>query len=90
MFHTMYDGLRNARMLGSIRRNQLALIVPRLFRQHFSIRDDLSALTSYAQLLRLLHSGMVEAAQALLSSQLKRSEPCCWRGCVYWPSCRRR
>lgn len=75
MFHTMYDGLRNQRMLGSIRRNQFAMIVPRLFRQHFSIRDDLSALTSHAQLLRLLHSGSMEAAQVLLSSHLKRSEP---------------
>jgi DNA-binding GntR family transcriptional regulator len=75
MFHTMYENLRNARMLGSIRRNQFALIVPRLFRQHFSIRDDLAALTSYAQLLRLLGSGSVEAAQVLLGSQLARSEP---------------
>lgn len=74
MFHVMYEGLRNARMLGSIRRNQIALIVPRLFRQHFSIRDDLSPLMSYAQLVRLLHSDSIEAAQVLLSSHLKRSE----------------
>jgi len=75
LFQTMYDDLRNARLLGSIRRNQFALIVPRLFRQHFSIRDDLSALTSYVQLLRLLRSGSVDAAQVLLSSHLRRSEP---------------
>lgn len=75
MFHTLYEGLRNARMLGSIRRNQFALIVPRLFRRHFSIRDDLSALIFYEQQLRLLQSGMVDAAQVLLSSHLKRSEP---------------
>lgn len=75
MFHTMYEGLRNVRMLGSIRRNQIALIVPRLFRQHFPIHDDRAAQIVYAQIVRLLGSGSIEAAQVLLASQLKRSEP---------------
>jgi DNA-binding GntR family transcriptional regulator len=75
MFQTMFEGLRNARMLGSIRRNQIALIVPRLFRQHFPIDDDRSALIVYGQIVRLLSSGSVDAAQVLLASQIKRSEP---------------
>jgi hypothetical protein len=62
-------------MLGSIRRNQIALIVPRLFRQHFPIHDDRAALTVYAQIVRLLGSGSIDAAQVLLASQLKRAEP---------------
>ena len=75
MFHAMFEGLRNNRMLGSIRRNQIALIVPRLFRQHFPIDGDQPALEAYAQITRLLTSGSTEAAQVLLASQIKRSEP---------------
>lgn len=75
MFGTMYAQLRNARMLGSIRRNQVALIVPRLFRQHFPIRDDLPALIAYGQIVRLLCGGALEAAQVLLRTQIERSEP---------------
>lgn len=75
IFGTMYAELRNARMLGSIRRNQLALIVPRLFRQHFPIRDDLPALVAYGQIVRLLCAGAIEAAQVLLRTQIERSEP---------------
>lgn len=75
MFRTMYAGLRNARMLGSIRRNQVALIVPRLFRQHFPIRDDLPALVTYGQIVRLLAADAIEAAQVLLRTQVERSEP---------------
>lgn len=75
MFQSMYESLTNARMLGSIRRNQIALCVPRLFRQHFPIRDDLPALTAYGQIARLLASGSVQAAQVLLSSHLERTEP---------------
>lgn len=75
MFHTMFEGLRNARMLGAIRRNQLALIVPRLFRKHFPIDDDRAALAMYAHIVQLLGSGSIEAAQIMFASQLKRSEP---------------
>lgn len=75
MFQTMYEGLSNARMLGSIRRNQIALAVPRLFRQHFPIRDDLSALTLYGQIVRLLCSDSTRAAQVLLRTHLERGEP---------------
>lgn len=74
MFQTMYDGLRNTRMLGSIRRNQVALVVPRLFRQRFPLRDDLPALVSYAQILRLIREGSVPAAQVLLRTHLERVE----------------
>lgn len=75
MFGTMYAGLRNTRMLGSIRRNQVALIVPRLFRQHFPVRDDLPALVTYGQIVRLLCAGAIEAAIILLRTQIERSEP---------------
>ena len=75
MFEAMYQGLRNARMLGSIRRNQIALNVPRLFRQHFPIRDDLPALTLYSQIVRLLSTGSINAAQVLLRTHLERAEP---------------
>lgn len=75
MFQTMYENLRNARMLGSIRRNHISLSVPRLFRQHFPIRDDLPALTLYGQIVRLLFTGSVRAAQVLLHTHLERAEP---------------
>jgi DNA-binding GntR family transcriptional regulator len=74
MFGTMYAGLRNARMLSSIRRNQVSLIVPRLFRQHFSIRDDLPALQEYAQIVHHLRGGAASVAQVLLASHLARVE----------------
>lgn len=75
MFGTMYAGLRNTRMLGSIRRNQVALIVPRLFRRHFPVRDDLPSLVAYGQIVRLLCAEALEAAQILLRTQIERSEP---------------
>ncbi len=75
MFGTMYAGLRNTRMLGSIRRNQIALIVPRLFRQHFPVRDDFPALVSFGQIVRLIGADAIEAAMILLRTQIERSEP---------------
>jgi hypothetical protein len=75
MFGTMYAGLRNTRMLGSIRRNQVALIVPRLFRQHFPVRDDFQALVTYGQIVRLICADAIEAAMILLRTQIERSEP---------------
>ena len=74
MFGAMYEGLRNARMLSSIRRNQISLIVPRLFRQHFSIRDDLPALQEYAQIVHHLRGGAAGVAQVLLANHLARVE----------------
>jgi DNA-binding GntR family transcriptional regulator len=74
MFQTMYAGLRNARMLSSIGRNQISLIVPKLFRQHFPIRDDLPALREYSQIVHHLRTGSVDVAQVLLSSHLARVE----------------
>jgi DNA-binding GntR family transcriptional regulator len=74
MFGTMYAGLRNARMLGALGRNQISLIVPRLFRQHFPIRDDLPALREYAQIVHHLRSGSVAVAQVLLFNHLARVE----------------
>jgi DNA-binding GntR family transcriptional regulator len=74
MFQTMYKTLRNARMLSSIRRNQMALNVPRLFRRHFSIRDDRPALEQYAQIVRMLALGSTEAAQILLLRYLQGAE----------------
>lgn len=75
MFQTMYERLRNTRMLSSIRRNQVALGAPRIFRQHFPVRDDLPALLAYGQIARLVRTGSVEAAQVLLRTHLERVEP---------------
>ena len=66
MFVDMYDGVRNSRLLGSIRRNQLSLLVPRLFRRHFPIIDDLPALHEYAGILRHLRQGEVPQARDVL------------------------
>lgn len=74
LFHVMFDGLKNARMLSSIRRNQVALCVPRLFRQHFPLRDDRPALVTYSQIIRLMESGALQAAQVLLSTRLTDAE----------------
>ncbi|MDE3239046.1 MAG: GntR family transcriptional regulator [Paracoccaceae bacterium] len=74
MFGAMYDGLRNARMLGSIRRNQFALIIPTLFRQNFPNRDDRPDLVTYGQIVQQLQSGTAEAAQVLLRMHLERAE----------------
>lgn len=75
MFQTVYENLRNARMLGSIRRNQISLVVPRLFRQHFPIRDDLTALKSYGRIVDHLIAGSVESACKLLETHLIEVEP---------------
>lgn len=75
MFGTMYDGLRNSRMLGSIHRNQISLLVPRLFRHHFPMIDDLPSLHDYAQILHHLRAGAVNVAQVLLRNHLLRVEP---------------
>ncbi|MBK8438845.1 MAG: GntR family transcriptional regulator [Rhodobacter sp.] len=75
MFGTMYDGLRNSRMLGSIHRNQISLLVPRLFRHHFPMIDDLPSLQDYAQILHHLRMGAVNVAQVLLRNHLMRVEP---------------
>ena len=75
MFQTMYQGLRNRRMLGSIRRNQTSLIVPRLFREHFPVRDDLAALQAYAQVVHHLIAGTAELAAKLMENHLIRVEP---------------
>lgn len=74
MFNTMYDGLHNSRLLGSIQRNQISLLVPRLFRQHFPIRDDLPGLRDYAAILNYLLHGDIEAACAELRVHLRRTE----------------
>lgn len=75
MFQTTYDGLRNARMLGSIRRNQISLVIPRLFRQHFPIRDDLPALQSFRKIVDDLIAGSAESACKRLETHLKETEP---------------
>lgn len=75
MFHTMYNGLRNSRMLGSLRSNQISLVVPRLFRQHFPLRDDLDSLKDCAQILEHLLDGTVDTACMLLEAHLLRVEP---------------
>lgn len=74
MFGDMYDGLRNSRLLGSIRRNQLSLLVPRLFRRHFPIIDDLPALREYAGILRHVGQGDIAQARHLLHAHLVRVE----------------
>ena len=75
MFQQMYEGLRNVRMLASLRRNQLSLWVARLFRQHFPIRDDRAALHAYGEIVHHLRGGSVDVAQVLLRSHLIRLTP---------------
>lgn len=74
MSHTIFDGLHNSRLLGSIRRNQISLLVSRLFRQHFPLRDDLQGLRDHAAILRFLLAGQVSAASARLRQHLRRTE----------------
>ena len=61
-------------MLSAISHNQLSLIVPRLFRRHFPMRDDLPALREYGQIVYHLSTGSTDAARALLFSHLVRIE----------------
>ena len=75
MFHDMYNGLRNKRMLDSIRRSHNSLLVQHLFRLHFSIIDDLPALQNHDRILRNLLNGDLEPAQTLLRQHLTQIEP---------------
>lgn len=75
MHGRMLSGLRNTRMLGSIRRNQVAMVVPRLFRANFPLRDDLEGLQAHAQIVHHLLAGTVDAAAMLLGTHLRRAEP---------------
>lgn len=70
----MLDGLANARMLGSIRRNQVAMVVARLFRATFPLRDDRETLHAAARIVQQLAAGMPEAAARLLEAHLRRIE----------------
>lgn len=74
MFHIMFDGLHNSRLLGSIRRNQISLLVARLFRRHFPMRDDLPGLHDHAAILGHLLAGDPAAAGARLRQHLQRTE----------------
>lgn len=75
LFRQMSDALRNSRMLASIRRNQIALVVSQLFRQHFPMVDDLASLQDYAQILHHLRQGAGDVARVLLQNHLTRVEP---------------
>lgn len=70
----MFDGLKNARMRASIRRNQIPMIVPQLFRRSFPLRDDLPALRRYDRILRALQAGDVDHAARCLETHLYRVE----------------
>ena len=74
LFRLLSDDLRNTRMLASIRRNQISLVVSQLFRQHFPMVDDLSSLQDYAQILHHLRMGAGEVARILLQNHLSRVE----------------
>ncbi|MEQ1622950.1 MAG: GntR family transcriptional regulator [Methylococcales bacterium] len=74
MFHTMFVPLRNMRMLNAIRRNQTCLLVSRLFRRHFPLRDEQAVLLDYAQILHHLREGTPDIASVLLEHHLKRSQ----------------
>ena len=74
MFRLMSDGVPNARLLASIRRNQISLVVSRLFRQHFPMIDDLPLLHDYGQILYHLRTSAVDVAQVLLRNHLLRVE----------------
>lgn len=75
MFRTMYHGLRNRSLLRSIWRNQTSLLVPRFFRTHFPMIDDLPSLKDYLGILHHMRAGKVAQAQALLRDHLVRIEP---------------
>lgn len=75
MFHSMYDALRNVRMLDSLRRSQNSLLIQRLFRLHFPIIDDLPALQNYERMLRCLLDGAIDQAKILLRQNLTQIEP---------------
>jgi DNA-binding GntR family transcriptional regulator len=75
VFQTMYEGLRNKRLQRSIQRNQISLLVPRCFRSHFPMIDDLPLLKDYAEILRYLRDGRADEAQAVLRHHLLRVEP---------------
>ncbi len=68
--HHLFEDLKNKRMLGSIRRNQIPLVVQQIFRRNFPLRDDLPALRLYDQILRGLIMGNVDAAVGLLETHL--------------------
>jgi DNA-binding GntR family transcriptional regulator len=68
-------GLRNSRMLAAIRRNQISLVVSRLFRRHFSMIDDLPALHEFSQILMHLMTGSADIAEVLLRGHFARIEP---------------
>ncbi|MBK0326183.1 GntR family transcriptional regulator [Rhodobacteraceae bacterium F11138] len=72
--HNLFEDLQNKRMLASIRRNQIPLVVPRIFRRNFPLRDDLAALRLYDRILSALVSGDVDAAARLLEIHLDRAE----------------
>ena len=72
--HHLFDGLKNARMLASMRRNQIPLVVPQLFRRNFPLQDDLPVLRLYDQIIRALRAGSVDAAALLLETHLDRVE----------------
>ena len=72
--HRLFDGLTNARMLASIRRNQIPLVVQPIFRRTFPLRDDLPAMRLYGQILHALMTGDVGNAACLLAAHLDRAE----------------
>lgn len=72
--HRLFDGLKNARMRASIRRNQIPLVVQQIFRRNFPLRDDLPALRLYDQILHALITGDADAAARLLETHLDRVE----------------
>ena len=70
----MLEGLPNARMLGSIRRNQVAMVVPRLFRAAFPLRDDRETLRAAGWIVQHLLAGAADAAAMVLKTHLERTE----------------
>ena len=72
--HRLFDGLTNTRMLAAIRRNQIPLVVQQIFRRTFPLRDDLSALPLYSQILHALITGDVDDSARLLATHLDRVE----------------
>jgi DNA-binding GntR family transcriptional regulator len=74
MFHAMYQNLRNERMLSTMRRNQTCLLVSRLFRKHFPMRDEKTSMQEFVQILHHVLVGTPDVAAVLLDHHLKRSE----------------
>lgn len=74
LHHRLLAGLTNDRMRTSIARNQLPVIVPKLFRRHFGVRSDFVIIERHRLILDQLLNGSVDVACAAFEVHLKKCE----------------